>query len=97
MHARLEPLSSAALLVERHDLAVEHDARGAQAARELAQLRIARREVAEVAALEGHVAVVDEHDRPDPVRLTSYPQASSFLGRPPVFAFIGAIRSGNGS
>ena len=70
MHARLEALEARpALGVERDDLAVEDHAPRAQLARERAHLRIARREVGEVAALQRDVAVVEEGDRADAVPL----------------------------
>ena len=56
-------------VVEGHDLAVEHRPAGAQRPRQRAQLRIARREVGEVAALEREVAEVAEGDRADAVPL----------------------------
>ena len=70
MHARLEALEARpALVVEHHDLAVEHHTARPQRARELSHLRIARREVASVPAAQLAVAMVAEHDRPDPVPL----------------------------
>ena len=70
MHARLESLEARpALLVEGDDLAVEDEPARPLRAGELAHLRVARREVGEVAPLQRDVAVVREEDRADPVPL----------------------------
>src|SRR5918998_6527744 len=70
VHPALEALEAGpALLVERDDLPVEDHPPRAYGPGELPHLRVARREVAEVAALQLDVAVVAEHDRPDAVPL----------------------------
>ena len=70
MHARLKALEArASLVVEGHDLSVEHHTPRAQGRSQRAHLGVAGREVAEVAALELDVAVVAERHDPDPVPL----------------------------
>ena len=75
MHARLKALEArASLVVEGHDLAVEHHTPRAQGRSQLAHLGVAGREVAEVAALELDVAVVAERHDPDAVPLDLEPE-----------------------
>jgi hypothetical protein len=74
VHPALQALEAGpALLVEGDDLAVEDHPASSQRPGQLAHLRVARGEVAEVAPLQLDVAVVAEHHRSDAVPLDLEP------------------------